>query len=103
MNQIGLSEGLTRRFCSDLFGRGGLVWSQSESEFEEKISHLVEEWDSLGRSERQGEPKFSTYFLENNKQDMKSKMCKFVVKDLGVGDGPYNQNIPESVNGLLKD
>ena len=34
---------------------------------------------------------------------MKSKMCKFVAKDLGVGDGPYNQNIPESVNGLLKD
>ena len=34
---------------------------------------------------------------------MKSKMCKFVVKDLGVGDGPYNQNIRESVNGLLKD
>ena len=103
MKQIGLSEGLTRRFCSDLFGRGGLVWSQSETEFEEKISHLVEEWDSLERSERQGEPKFSTYFLENKKQDMKSKMCKFVVKDLGVGDGPYNQNIPESVNGLLKD
>lgn len=64
MNLIGLSEGLTRRFCSDLFGRVGLVWSQSESEFEEKISHLVEEWDSLERSERQGEPKFSTYFLE---------------------------------------
>lgn len=103
MKQTGLSEGLTRRFCSDLFGRGGLVWSQSETEFEEKISHLVEEWDSLERSERQGEPKFSTYFLENKKQDMKSKMCKFVVKDLGAGDGPYNQNIPESVNGLLKD
>ena len=103
MKQIGLSEGLTRRFCSDLFGIGGLVWSQSETEFEEKISHLVEEWDSLERGERQGEPKFSTYFLENKKQDMKSKMCKFVVKDLGVGDGPYNQNIPESVNGLLKD
>ena len=34
---------------------------------------------------------------------MKSKMCKFVVKDLEVGDGPYNQNIPETVNGLLKD
>ncbi|CAH3174646.1 unnamed protein product, partial [Porites lobata] len=34
---------------------------------------------------------------------MKSKMCKFVVKDLGLGDDPYNQNIPESVNGLLKD
>lgn len=103
MKQTGLSEGLTGRFCSDLFGRGGLVWSQSETEFEEKISHLVEEWDSLERSERQGEPKFSTYFLENKKQDMKSKMCKFVVKDLGAGDGPYNQNIPESVNGLLKD
>ena len=25
MKQTGLSEGLTRRFCSDLFGRGGLV------------------------------------------------------------------------------
>ena len=77
--------------------------SQSETEFEEKISHLVEEWDSLERSERQGEPKFCTNFLEKRKQDMKSKMCKFVAKDLGVGDGPYNQNIPESVNGLLKD
>ena len=94
MNQIGLSEGLTRRFCSDLFGRGGLVWSQSESEFEEKISHLVEEWDLLERRERQGEPKFSTYFLENKKQDMKSKMCKFVVKDLGVGDGPCTRTSP---------
>ena len=103
MKQTGLSERLTRRSCSDLFGRGGLVWSQSETEFEEKISHLVEEWDSLERSERQGEPKFSTHFLENKKQDMKSKMCKFVVKDLGVGDGPYNRNIPESLNGLLKD
>ena len=77
--------------------------SQSETEFEEKISHLVEEWDSLERSERQGEPKFCTNFLEKKKQDMKSKMCKFAAKDLGVGDGPYNQNIPESVNGLLKD
>ena len=79
------------------------MWSQSETEFEEKISHLVEDWDSLERSERQGEPKFSSYFLENKKQDIKSKMCKFVVKDLRVSEGPYNQNIPESVNGLLKD
>ena len=41
--------------------------SQSETEFEEKISHLVEEWDSLERNERQGEPKFCTKFLEKKK------------------------------------
>ena len=57
-----------------------------------KVSRLIEEWDSLERSECQGEPKFSAYFLAHKKQDMKSKICKFVVDALGVGDdGPYSQ------------
>ena len=103
MKQIGLSDGLAKRICCDLFSRSGLVWSKSEAEFEEKVSRLIEEWDSLERSERQGQPKFSAYFLAHKKQDMKSKICKFVVDALGVGDGPYSQNTPESINDLIKD
>ena len=34
---------------------------------------------------------------------MKEKICKFVVEGLGVGIGPYTQNIPESINDLIKD
>ena len=101
IQQIGLSEGLAKRICCDLFARSGLVWSKSDAEFEERASLLIEEWDALERSERQGEPKFSAYFLANKKEDMKGKICKFVVEALGVGDGPYTQNIPESVNDLI--
>ena len=41
MKQTGLSEGLTRRFCSDLFGRGGLVWSQSETDLKKRYRILL--------------------------------------------------------------
>lgn len=34
---------------------------------------------------------------------MRSKMAVFVLKDLGLGNKPYEQNIPESVNDMMKD
>lgn len=30
-------------------------------------------------------------------------MCKFLFEALGVGSSPYTQNMPESVNSLIKD
>ena len=30
-------------------------------------------------------------------------MAVFVLKDLGLGNKPYEQNIPESVNDMMKD
>lgn len=99
MKQIGLSDGLAKGICS----RRSLVWSKSEAQFEEQVSHLIEEWDSLERSEHQGEPKFSAYFLAYKKQDMKSKICKSVADTLGMSDGPYPQNTPESINDLTED
>ena len=103
MRQIGLSQGLTNRISADLFGKGGLVWSNSVEEFENRTANLIVEWDALERSERQGDPQFSSYFLTHKKDDMKGKICKFVVKVLGLGDDPYTQNIPESVNDVIKD
>lgn len=80
-----------------------MIQSRSIAEFEECTTYLIEEWDALERSERKGEPKFSSYFLANKKEDMETKICTFVVEALGLGDGPYTQNIPESVNSLIKD
>ena len=103
VKQIGLSEGLSNRICNDLFGGNGLIWSKSTSNFEERTTKLIDEWNVLERSERRGEPLFSSYFLANKKEDTKRKMSKFVVESLGVGDAPYTQNIAESVNDLIKD
>jgi hypothetical protein len=94
---------LSNRICNDLFGGNGLIWSKSTSNFEERTTKLIDEWNVLERSERRGEPLFSSYFLANKKEDTKRKMSKFVVESLGVGDAPYTQNIAESVNDLIKD
>ncbi|CAB3990896.1 Hypothetical predicted protein, partial [Paramuricea clavata] len=52
--------------CLDLFGRHGLLWCQSSELFVKQTTQLVEKWDALESNERK-------------KQDMKSKMCRFVV------------------------
>jgi len=41
--------------------------------------------------------------LAYKKQDKKRKICQFAADALGVGDGPYSQNTPESINDLIKD
>lgn len=43
------------------------------------------------------------YFREHKLDDMRSKMAVFVLKDLGLGNKPYEQNITESVNDMMKD
>ena len=63
----------------------------------------MEEWDTLERSEKSGPPAFTHYFREHKLDDMRSKMAAFVLKDLGLGNKPYEQNIPESVNDMMKD
>lgn len=63
----------------------------------------MEEWDTLERSEKSGPPAFIQYFREHKLDDMRPKMAAFVLKDLGLGNKPYEQNIPESVNDMMKD
>ena len=36
-------------------------------------------------------------------EDMQTRMSRYVMKGLGLGDNPYQQNIPESSNDMLKD
>ena len=63
----------------------------------------MEEWDTLERSEKSGPPAFKQYFREHKLDDMRSKMAAFVLKDLGLGNKPYEENIPESVDDMMKD
>lgn len=102
--KLGLSSSLVSRICQDLFQpRRGLIWSSSLEEFDRKSTLLMSDWDTLERSEKSGPSAFTQYFRDHKLDDMRSKMAAFVVKDLGLGDKPYEQNIPESVNDMLKD
>ena len=92
------------RICQDLFQpRSGLIWSSSLEEVNNNATVLMEEWDTLELSEKSGPPAFTQYFREHKLDDMRSKMAAFVMKDLDLGNKPYEQNIPESVNDMMKD
>ena len=63
----------------------------------------MEECETLERSGKSGPPMFAEYFGVHKLEDMQARMSKYVMKDLGLGDKPYQQNIPESVNDMFKD
>ena len=63
----------------------------------------MEEWDTLERSEKGGPPMFSEYFRAHKLEDMQTRIARYVMKGLGLGDKPYQQNLPESINDMLKN
>ena len=102
--KLGLSSALVSRICQDLFkARTGLVWSNCQDEFDKNATAVMEEWETLERSEKVGPPAFAEYFRTHKLDDMRSKMAAYVMKDLGLGKKPYEQNVPESVNDMMKD
>jgi len=63
----------------------------------------MEEWEILERSEKSGLPAFTQYFRTHKLDDMRAKMAAFILKDLGLGNKSNEQNMPESVNDMMKD
>ena len=64
---------------------------------------MLEEWESLESLERKGPPQFASYFRKNKLADTRERMAKFVMQDLGLGEEPYHQNVPESLNRTIKE
>lgn len=46
---------------------------------------------------------FSEYFRAQKLEDMQTRMARYMMKGIGLSDKPYQQNIPESSNDMLKD
>ncbi|KAJ7380601.1 hypothetical protein OS493_009068 [Desmophyllum pertusum] len=101
--KLGLSSALVQRICQDLYRQGsGLIWSSSRKQFDARAAVLMEEWETLERSEKGGPPMFAEYFRAHKLENMQTRMLKYMMKDLGLRDNPYQQNIPESINDMLK-
>ena len=62
----------------------------------------MDDWHRLESSE-QKEPEFVEYFRKFKLEDLRDRMAKYVVYQLGLGEEPYLQNIPEAVNAMLKE
>ena len=63
----------------------------------------MNQWENLERSEKTGPPDFTQYFCTHKLDDMHTNTVAFVLKDLGLGNRPFEQNMPESVNDMMKD
>ena len=61
----------------------------------------MQDWHTLESSEHK-EPEFVEYFCNLQLEDMRERMAMYVVHELGLGEEPYLQNIPEAINAMLK-
>ena len=103
LQQLGISQSLNSKICHDIYAKNsGLLWADSKEEFDKRVTVLLQEWEALEASERTGPPKFADYFRKFKLDDMRERMAKFVMKDLGLESEPYHQNVPESLNHMLK-
>lgn len=104
LKELGFSKSLTTKICQDIYAKGsGLLWADSKEEFTERADALIDEWDTLESSERRGPPQFASYFHKFKLVDSRERMAKFVMRDLGLGNEPYHQNVPESLNRMIKE
>ena len=102
--KLGLPSALVERTCQYLNRQGnGLILSSSGEAFGTRAKVLMEECDSLQRSEKGSPPMVDEHFRAHKPVDMQTRMARYVMKGLGLGDKPYQQNIPESINDMLKD
>ena len=103
LRRLGLSQALSGRIIEDIYAKGtGLLWSNSKKEFDARVAHLMQDWHRLEASERKV-PEFVEYFCKCKLEDMRERMAKYVVHELGLGEEPYLQNISEAMNSMLKE
>ena len=100
--QLGLSQQVTNQIVKDVYAKPGLIWSHSREEFERQLSALREKWNAMETSERVGQPRFSEYFDRNKVEDIQNCTARYVTEGLGLGEEPYQQNVPESMNDMMK-
>lgn len=104
LKELAISQSLNSKICRDIYAKGsGLLWSDSKEQFNERVEILLETWDALESEERRGRPQFASYFRKFKLEDMREQMAKYIMQDLGLGDQPYHQNIPEAVNCMIKE
>ena len=103
LKELEISQSLNTKIFCDIYAKGsGLLWSDSKEQFNERVEILLEEWDTLESEERRGPSQFVSYFRKFKLQDMRERMAKYIMQDLGLGDQPYHQNIPESADCMIE-
>ena len=104
LKDIGISKELSSVITHDIFGKpDGLVWLTSFEDIQEQAEIFCNKWETLEESERKGPSKFVPYFRKNKLDDIKFKMSAAASLKAGcTSAAPYSNNIPESINHLIK-
>ena len=86
MKELGISRNYQKMFNTELFGDEclrlkGLIDADSEQEFDDKLSKLVQVWDIREKAiTKLKDTNFVPYFLKTVAEDMKTKMIRCVHK-----------------------
>lgn len=112
LQEFGFPAKSSTEIIRDIFGHThdgnfykGLIDSESEYEFGEKVTLLIEKWNKIEtETTRNNPPKFSNYFMQKKAESILGKMIKPVREQAGLGCPPtyYTQNGVECINFLCK-
>lgn len=113
LTSLGFPDSAKRVIINDIFGYSqgdlyieGLLDSEEEKEFREKLEAVKDKWNELERSscDRQ-HPNFHSWIMQYKADVAVSSMLASVRRAAGLGSCPlqYTQNRNESINRLLKD
>ncbi|XP_066917468.1 uncharacterized protein [Clytia hemisphaerica] len=97
-----LSQGLSDVIIDDIFGVDGLVHAESTKAYHERVELLIPKWDDLEKSEKNGKPRFSNYFITHKKEDVLNHTLLENSRKNGFGDCIQTTNLSESINAKIK-
>ena len=106
--ELGVVGPAREEILKDIFGNEkekvlGLIDSESEESFDDKLLALIAEWDKREETSKANkEPAFSTYFKSHIAKEMKRKMILPVRRQAGLGDEFFYDNATESINHRFK-
>lgn len=111
LQSLGMCGETMDGFLRDIFGAthtlqmvncSGLLSSESEGEFDERLAALTVQWDEDEKVLRPGKkPEFSSYFLSRS-ADIKKTMIKSVRSKFNIEDVAFTTNAAEAVNHVIK-
>ena len=100
--KLHLSQSVTDVLIHDIFGSGGLVYSETEQAYKSTLDELRLRWDRLELADTNKPPRFARYYHVYKSEIIWHHVTAKASRDAGFEDKAQTNNVPESANALLK-
>lgn len=101
-SKLQISQAVTDVIVNDIFGSEALVYASNERLYRSKLEELKQKWDNTELADMRREPRFSSYFLKCEADEIWNHVSAKVSNDAGFGDEVQCNNVSESGYAVMK-